>query len=402
MVDSAITNHNLSTAEELLAELNPHASVSSNEDPRAPLREEPVPSHPWVQNIPSTMNGHSLASNATRRNFGSLAASEHDDHQRPNDVVTRADMLALSRAQGENLIALIQRSRKHSLDDEFDYPDDPDDEPPPIGRRVEGNQVQILPVESLPTFKGDSEGRDAAGAWLQRLEETAVSCGWTDVETKRRFRLHVARPVQDWFAQLDPRYKVKWNTIRSRFVKEFVQSPIPNEEIYYTMKQRPGESNKAYLFRFNAAARKINLDYVGNRRNLRLHIKRYARALVDKTFGATLLPIGFQSMMELEEHLDTQRENEAMKAFQHGIKESASPPFPKTKGKVAYMESNSSMDLTEALRAEIYALGRGPLKRELCQECGEEHYKPDGKCWTNTTCSLCQRKGHPDSNCFKV
>ncbi|KAH9102854.1 hypothetical protein AeMF1_020653 [Aphanomyces euteiches] len=66
------------------------------------------------------------------------------------------------------------------------------------------------------------------------------------------------------------------------------------------------------------------------------------------------------------------------------------------------MESDSSMDLTEALRAEIYALGRGPLKRELCQECGEEHYKPDGKCWTNTTCSLCQRKGHPDSNCFKA
>ncbi|CAK4560751.1 unnamed protein product, partial [Aphanomyces euteiches] len=151
MVDSAITNHNLSTAEELLAELNPHASVSSNEDPHAPLREEPVPSHPWVQNIPSTMNGHSLASNATRRNFGSLAASEHDDHQRPSDVVTRADMLALFRAQSENLIALIQRSRKHSLDDEFDYPDDPDDEPPPIGRRVEGNQVQILPVEPLPT-----------------------------------------------------------------------------------------------------------------------------------------------------------------------------------------------------------------------------------------------------------
>ncbi|CAK4081586.1 unnamed protein product, partial [Aphanomyces euteiches] len=97
------------------------------------------------------MNGHSLASNATRRNFSSLAASEHDDHQRPNDVVTRADMLALFRAQSENLIALIRRSRKHSLDDEFDYPDDPDDEPSPIGRRVEGNQVQILPVESLPT-----------------------------------------------------------------------------------------------------------------------------------------------------------------------------------------------------------------------------------------------------------
>ncbi|KAH9098110.1 hypothetical protein LEN26_016703 [Aphanomyces euteiches] len=115
------------------------------------------------------------------------------------------------------------------------------------------------------------------------------------------------------------------------------------------MKQRPGESNKAYLFRFNAAARKINLDYVGNRRNLRLHIKRYARALVDKTFGATLLPIGFQSMMELEEHLDTQRENEAMKAFEHGIKESASLPIPRTKGKVAYMESDSSIDLTEAL-----------------------------------------------------
>ena len=142
------------------------------------------------------------------------------------------------------------------------------------------------------------------------------------------------------------------------------------------MNQRSGESNKAYLFRFNTAARKVNLDYVGNRRNLRLDIKRYARALVDKAFGATLLPLGFQSMMELEEYIDTQRENEAMKKFEHGIKESASPPSPREKGKVAYMESDSSMDvITEALLAEIYALSRSPIKRELCQECGEEHYK---------------------------
>ncbi|CAK4359660.1 unnamed protein product [Aphanomyces euteiches] len=266
MVDSAITNHNLSTAEELLAELNPHASVSSNEDPHAPLREEPVPSHPWVQNIPSTMNGHSLASNATRRNFGSLAASEHDDHQRPNDVVTRADMFALFRAQSENLIALIQRSRNIPW--------------------MMNSITQMTPTMSLLQLDGESkETKSRSYPWSPyprskaiQKEEMPLEPGFRDLKKRPS---PAARPVQDWFAQLDPRYKVKWNTIRSRFVKEFVQSPIPNEEIYYTMKHRPGESNKAYLFRFNAAARKINLDYVGNRRNLRLHIKRYARALMD-------------------------------------------------------------------------------------------------------------------------
>ena len=94
------------------------------------------------------------------------------------------------------------------------------------------------------------------------------------------------------------------------------------------MNQRSGESNKAYLFRFNTAARKVNLDYVGNRRNLRLDIKRYARALVDKAFGATLLPLGFQSMMELEEYTDTQHENdsyEKIRTWNQGVRLSPNP-----------------------------------------------------------------------------
>ncbi|KAF0692210.1 Aste57867_16688 [Aphanomyces stellatus] len=56
------------------------------------------------------------------------------------------------------------------------------------------------------------------------------------------------------------------------------------------------------------------------------------------------------------------------------------------------------------MRAEIYALGRNgnAAKKEMCVKCRQEHYRLDGKCWANTTCALCQRRGHPDTNCFKA
>ena len=88
MDDSAITNHNLASVEELFAELNSHACVSSNEDPRALPREEPVSTHSWVQNIPWTVNGPSLMSNTTRRNLGSQAALLHPSMKDTSGLMT--------------------------------------------------------------------------------------------------------------------------------------------------------------------------------------------------------------------------------------------------------------------------------------------------------------------------
>ncbi|KAF0692209.1 Aste57867_16687 [Aphanomyces stellatus] len=204
--------------------------------------------------------------------------------------------------------------------------DDLEEEMPPVGVQNDGTHVQIMSVDTIPMFTGDVEGRDAASTWLQRFVETAVSCRWSDDETKRRFKLNVSRPVQDWFNQLRKEQKATWKATRARFVKEYVLSPIPKEEVYYTMEQRTDESDKAYLFRFNAAARAIRQDYHSSRRVLRLHINRFAHALRNKSFGTILSQHVFNTMDELEEYLDLQRQNDAMKMFKN--KSSTAPAVP--------------------------------------------------------------------------
>ncbi|CAK4190921.1 unnamed protein product, partial [Aphanomyces euteiches] len=57
--------------------------------------------------------------------------------------------------------------------------------------------VRLMPVEASPNFDGDRVKRDAAASWLQRFEETAIACGWSDREVLRRFRLHSDKPVHD-------------------------------------------------------------------------------------------------------------------------------------------------------------------------------------------------------------
>ncbi|KAH9098932.1 hypothetical protein LEN26_016496 [Aphanomyces euteiches] len=247
------------------------------------------------------------------------------------------------------LMAMFREPRPTEDYDPYDSDASPIGEPlgPP-------NTVRLMPVEALQNFDGDRENKDAAAMWLQRFEETAVACGWSDKEVLQRFRLHSDKPVHDWLFQIDSIHLTTWARLRARFVKEFVKSPIPKTEVYYNMTQGPSEHIKAYFVRFNAAALRIRLDYRKSRDFLEEHIDRFARTLKNRALAQAINTQQFRTIGELEEYLDKQQQKEAIDRFQSRTKlaqPGASPaPLPvsdrgKTrKPSVQFMESNEMMD----------------------------------------------------------
>ncbi|KAF0689332.1 Aste57867_19213 [Aphanomyces stellatus] len=173
-----------------------------------------------------------------------------DTGVQPTDVMTRSDIEKMLKDNNKQLMLMLRQLKEdaRAQDSTTENLDDLDEEVPQVGVQNYGTHVQIMSVDTIPMFTVYVEGRDAASTWLQRFEVTAVSCRWSDDETKRRFKLYVSRPVQDWFNLLRKEQKATWKTTRARFVKEYVLSPIPKEELYSTMEQRTDESDKAYLF----------------------------------------------------------------------------------------------------------------------------------------------------------
>ncbi|CAK4345705.1 unnamed protein product [Aphanomyces euteiches] len=275
--------------------------------------------------------------------------------------------------------------------------------------------MRLMPVEFIANFDGDRDNRNAAASWLQRFEETAIACGWSDLEILRRFRLHSDKPVHDWLLQVNPEFLSSWAKLRARFVKEYVKSPIPKTEVYYSMTQGPGEHLKAYFVRFNAAALRIKLDYRRNRENLAAHIDRFARTLTNRMLAQAINLQQFRTIDDLEDYLDKQQQQEAIDRFQARAKSAQSAPrhthIPvsdraKTrKPTVQFMDAAESVGASwDDLQAEIFALGRSysSAKRVQCHECGREHFTIDGQCWSNIYCTLCNKMGHPETNCFKA
>ncbi|KAG9404517.1 hypothetical protein AC1031_004725 [Aphanomyces cochlioides] len=213
-------------------------------------------------------------------------------------------------ANNEQLIRQLMPMMKNTTPRAPELDDWIDDDPTPVGILQENpNTIRLMPVETIPVFDGNREDRDAAATWLSRFEETAFSCGWSDVETLRRFKLHTAKPVQDWVSQLDPSFKASWPNLRARFRREYVRSRVSKEAVYYNMRQRPGEHVKDYFVRLNAAAINIRLDYRRSRSILDDHIDHFANSLLDTALGTVIRQQQFVSIDNLESYLERQLAN---------------------------------------------------------------------------------------------
>ncbi|KAH9121427.1 hypothetical protein AeMF1_006844 [Aphanomyces euteiches] len=310
-----------------------------------------------------------------------------------------------------------------SLPEDDGGPWDFEDEPAPVGVAEDRMRtLRLMPVEPLTIFDGEFSDRDTVGTWLRKFEVTSYACQWSDEETRRRFRLYTTKYVQGWVSQLEGPQKRTWRQLRQSFMKEYVQSAIDQEDLYYCMYQKPHEKVRAYFVRLNAAALRIGVDYRKSRRHLDRHIDRFARTLYDRSLGMAISRQHFQSIVDLERFVDRMRKSEEIdefmgKSYPLNRPTTAPPMNPQDrtkakKGNVQFIDTSydrmpayeSPPPSPTASRAEIFALGRnyGSARKIKCSECGREHYSVDGQCWANVYCVLCNKMGHPDSNCFKA
>ncbi|CAK4812499.1 unnamed protein product, partial [Aphanomyces euteiches] len=164
-----------------------------------------------------------------------------------------------------------------------------------------------------PDAQSRSGSTDAAASFLRRFEENATASGWTDDEAKRKFRLIVSRTVQDWYNQLRADERSTWKALWASFVREYILSPVPKQEVYYTMRQKENETIREYLFRFNAAATKIGLKYDTVRKHFVDHLRCFCNSLADPSQAKWISSMRFASMDDLKEYLNDQRHTEALR-----------------------------------------------------------------------------------------
>ncbi|KAG9407572.1 hypothetical protein AC1031_002297 [Aphanomyces cochlioides] len=257
-----------------------------------------------------------------RQSHGSGTPSEHGTTSGAQTVVTQSMLESKLDANNATLIRqLMSMMRKAedanpSLPEDDGGPWDLEDEPAPVGVAEDRTRtLRLMPVEPLTIFDGEFSDRDTAGTWLRKFEETSYACQWSDEETRRRFRLYTTKYVQEWVSQLEGPQKRTWRQLRQSFMKEYVQSAIDQEDLYYCMYQKPHEKVRAYFVRHNAAALRIGVDYRKNRRHLDRHIDRFARTLYDRSLGMAISRQHFQSIVDLERFVDRMRKSEEIDEF---------------------------------------------------------------------------------------
>ncbi|KAH9078157.1 hypothetical protein Ae201684P_019255 [Aphanomyces euteiches] len=317
-----------------------------------------------------------------------------------------------------------------SDDDDNDasaFPDSADAQSKLIAELVRQNQylTEELQSRQFPMQAHEEDDGDDLDEWNLNAAPVGLSSNngprlhVLALEPLRRFsgsfRLTVGRTVQDWYNQLRADERSTWKALRASFVREYILSPVPKQEVYYTMRQKENETIREYLFRFNAAATKIGLKYDTVRKHFVDHLRCFCNSLADPSQAKWISSMRFASMDDLKEYLNDQRHTEALREHrsQRGATQSGSNQRQeRTKApRVNHLDAVTSTDMaklaaaaTDSVRAEIFALGLNnhEARREVCRDCGKTHFKLDGLCWSTVFCTLCQRMGHPEINCFKA
>ncbi|KAH9118294.1 hypothetical protein LEN26_012206 [Aphanomyces euteiches] len=177
-----------------------------------------------------------------RQPHGSGTPSEHGTASGAQTVGTQSMLESKLEANNATLIRQLMSMMRKTEDANPSLPEDEggpwdfEDEPAPVGV-VEDRMrtLRLMPVEPLTIFDGEFSDRDTAGNWLRKFEETSYACQWSDEETRRRFRLYTIKHVQEWVSQLEGPQKRTWRQLRQSFMKEYVQSVIDQEDLYYCM-----------------------------------------------------------------------------------------------------------------------------------------------------------------------
>ncbi|CAK4506208.1 unnamed protein product [Aphanomyces euteiches] len=228
-------------------------------------------------------------------------------------------------------------------------------------------QSGYLPI-TVPASMSWRSSRYSGSA--DRLTNAAAS-DWTDDEAKCKFRLTVGRTVQDWYNQLRADERSTWKALRASFVREYILSPVPKQEVYYTMRQKENETIREYLFRFNAAATKIGLKYDTVRKHFVDHLRCFCNSLADSSQAKWISSMRFASMDDLKD------QRGAIQSGSNQRQERTKAP------RVNHLNAVTPTDMaklaaaaTDSVRAEIFALGLNnhEARREVCRDCGKTHF----------------------------
>ncbi|KAH9067226.1 hypothetical protein Ae201684P_021390 [Aphanomyces euteiches] len=276
--------------------------------PTASGRYEPVaaPTHATTTN-PDAQSRSDRNNPAESHSYGS-DDDDNDASAFPDSADAQSERIAEPSRQNQYLKEQLQ-SRQFPMQAHEEEDDDDLDEwnldAAPVGLSSNNSpRLHVLALEPLQRFSGSVDGTTAASNFLRRFEENAAASGWTDDEAKRKFRLAVGRTVQDWYNQLRADERSTWKALRASFVREYILSPVPKQEVYYTMRQKENETIREYLFRFNAAATKIGLKYDTVRKHFVDHLRCFCNSLADPSQAKWISSMRFASMDALKEYLN--------------------------------------------------------------------------------------------------
>ncbi|CAK4696894.1 unnamed protein product [Aphanomyces euteiches] len=304
------------------------ASMSRfGQTPTASGRHEPVaaPTHATTT-IPDAQSRSGRNNPAESHSYGS-DDDDNDASAFPDSADAQSKLIAELARQNQYLTEQLQ-CRQFPMQAHEEDDDDLDEwklDAAPVGLSSNnGPRLHVLALEPLQRFDGSADGTDAATSFLRRFEENAAASGWTDDEAKRKFRLTVSRTVQDWYNQLRADERSTWKALRASFVREYILSPVPKQEVYYTMRQKENETIREYLFRFNAAATKIGLKYDTVRKHFVDHLRCFCNSLADPSQAKWISSMRFASIDDLKEYLNDQRHTEALR--EHRSQRGATQP----------------------------------------------------------------------------
>ena len=310
----------------------------------------------------------------------------------------------------------------------------------------EANQNKKVNVfispEQIPPFKGYLDNPYAAKTWLKKFEYFAENAGWNNKRRCDSIPMFLERRSQEWYDQLDSRVQRNWKSFKAAFKEfycsgEFDQS---RQAAYYQATQFKNESPIEFLIRFNALAKKANIDFKNNRRSAKEHVRNFIGALKDQELVNSLPGYLIRNADELyqilrEQKITSMRRKSEIRA---NVQKKFKPEDEKADSKAdnkkrvhftkemksKYRNGNDSSDSNDENDSEyndsdeyedasdhekVFQMEerkytnnyKKPMENKRCATCNSSTHDSNN-CWKSMKCTACGTVGHPMEKCFKV
>ncbi|OWZ03342.1 hypothetical protein PHMEG_00024944 [Phytophthora megakarya] len=152
---------------------------------------------------------------------------------------------------------------------------------------------------------------DKRRAWWDKFQYTASGGGWREQKLCSRLysRLSHNPGTKAWVQQLPESVRRIWKQLLDRFYKELCRSTESPVERYLILKQESRETPRTFMWRFNAAATKANVDFHSTS-GCHRHVNQFLKNLRDRKIQLTLQGRVYFTTYELEGVLNQVEEME--------------------------------------------------------------------------------------------